>query len=752
MKIILNLQNWKLAKKERKVFKNMKLGLKMGLGFGLVIVLVIVVGGIAILNMLDIQKSSISLDSEYVPEVGIANNVERNSFLTMYGMRGYSLSFDEDYWQSSQESYKLVGKYLQEAKALAEKHPDLTALKEGTQAASSKAEEYGNLADSTREVILSILVNRQDLDTSSTEFMDAANTYLKGQNTKFTQNITDGLGSNALMLRLQKITLINDVIDLGNALRIANWNGQLNRDAPIMESALNNFKEVNSKLIELRGITTQTVDLKDLDEIETSGNQYSSHMSDIIEAYTELAKLSTERGAAANEVLSAAQDVAAKGITTTQGIAKEAVNTVSSAVIVIIIGLITALIIAVIIAVFLTITITSALKKGLDFAMNISRGNLLTTIDLNQKDELGVLADALKNMQSELLYKDEMLGKISEGNLTENIRTSSNEDTLGESLVKMSESFNSLLGNVNMSVDQVNIGADQVSQASQSLSQGATESAASLEEVSASVTQINSQSKQNAENATEANGIAKQANEDAEKGNKQMATLSEAMGKINTSSDQIKKIVKVIDDIAFQTNLLALNANVEAARAGKYGKGFAVVADEVRNLAVRSAEAVKETTVMVDDSIKNIEEGNKAVEATAIQLESISKGSSKVADFLEEIATASKEQAEAIDQITQGLEQIDQVTQSNTASAEESAAAAEELASQSVQLKNMVATIKLKHTQNTSFGQPSQLEYQAPQRALPSKEHNSDLTSSTGVKPVDPASVIALDDEDFDRF
>jgi methyl-accepting chemotaxis protein len=125
------------------VFKNMKLGLKMGLGFGLVIVLVIVVGGIAILNMLDIQKSSISLDSEYVPEVGIANNVERNSFLTMYGMRGYSLSFDEDYWQSSQESYKLVGKYLQEAKALAEKHPDLTALKEGTQAASSKAEEYG---------------------------------------------------------------------------------------------------------------------------------------------------------------------------------------------------------------------------------------------------------------------------------------------------------------------------------------------------------------------------------------------------------------------------------------------------------------------------------------------------------------------------------------------------------------------------------------------------------------------------------
>ncbi len=393
--------------------------------------------------------------------------------------------------------------------------------------------------------------------------------------------------------------------------------------------------------------------------------------------------------------------------------------------------------------------------KVADYAAEIGIGNFDVNIDtklLKMKDELGTLSGSFDKMIESLQYKGNMVEEVAKGNLTIDVKLASDKDMLGTSLVQMTDSLNSLLGNVNMSVDQVNIGADQVSQASQSLSQGATESASSLEEISASVTQINSQSRQNAENATEANGLAKQATEDAQKGNKEMEGLSVAMGKINTSSDQIKKIVKVIDDIAFQTNLLALNANVEAARAGKYGKGFAVVADEVRNLAVRSAEAVKETTEMVDESIRNIDSGNKAVEATATQLESIMGGSSKVADFLEEIATASNEQAEAIDQITQGLEQIDQVTQSNTASAEESAAAAEELASQSVQLKNMVATFKLKDSQTeTVVQQTRQLEYQAP-RATSQILHSANHTNETGVKSVDPAAVISLDDDDFDRF
>lgn len=412
-----------------------------------------------------------------------------------------------------------------------------------------------------------------------------------------------------------------------------------------------------------------------------------------------------------------------------------------------------AFLIAIIILSVIIIIIINKIIKPLtilnDYAVKIGDGNFDIIIDNKlslKKDETGVLSTSFSRVVESLQYKSSMVEEVAQGDLTADVRLASDEDMLGHSLVKMNESLNSLLGRVHNSISQVNTGADQVAQASQSLSQGATESASSLEEVSASITQINSQSRQNADNANEANTLAKQAVVDAEEGNKQMETLRMSMEKINSSSDQIKKIVKVIDDIAFQTNLLALNANVEAARAGKYGKGFAVVADEVRNLAVRSSQAVKETTEMVEESIKNINSGNKGVEHTAKQLESIMTGSSKVADFLEEISAASREQAQAIDQITTGLDQIDQVTQSNTASAEESAAAAEELASQSTELKNMIATFKLKSVDYTNI--PRQIEYEpekAPGRTLT-------LQNETGIRQVNPSEVITLDDDDFDRF
>lgn len=270
--------------------------------------------------------------------------------------------------------------------------------------------------------------------------------------------------------------------------------------------------------------------------------------------------------------------------------------------------------------------------------------------------------------------------------------------------------------------DQTTSAASQVASSSQSLAEGASEQAASLEETSSSLEEMSSMTQRNASNAERANALAKEARTAAEQGTEDMAAMSAAMQAIKDSSDDIAKIIKTIDEIAFQTNILALNAAVEAARAGEAGMGFAVVADEVRSLAQRSAQAAKETAAKIEGAIGKTAQGVELSAQVANALNAIVTKARQVDELAAEVATGSREQTQGISQINTAVTQMDKVTQSNAASAEESASAAEELNAQAESMKhaaNNLLTI-VDGASRRSSGSVTQPTRKVTKRATPS--------------------------------
>lgn len=248
-------------------------------------------------------------------------------------------------------------------------------------------------------------------------------------------------------------------------------------------------------------------------------------------------------------------------------------------------------------------------------------------------------------------------------------------------------------GQLNEGADQINNASEHIAMASQSLAEGTTEQAANLEEISASLEEMSSMTRNNADNATQADSKVKEANTKVAEANDSMEKLIGAMEGIYTASEETSKIIKTIDEIAFQTNLLALNAAVEAARAGDAGAGFAVVADEVRSLAMRAAEAARNTTGLIEDTVSKVQEGKDLLGKTNDAFAIVADSSEQVGTLIGEIATASNEQSQGIDQINTATSEMDKVVQQNAAGAEESASSSEQLSAQASVMKSSVEAL-----------------------------------------------------------
>ncbi len=352
-------------------------------------------------------------------------------------------------------------------------------------------------------------------------------------------------------------------------------------------------------------------------------------------------------------------------------------------------------------ALFLTKTITRPIFSVCDRLKLLSEGDLHTpTVEVKTKDETGVLADSLNRTVLALRrYINEItrvLHEIAQGNMLVEVSDFKGDFVpIRESLSSILQSLQEMLSEINTASEQILTGAEGVSNSAQALAQGSSEQASSAEGLSSTISEISGHVKANAVQAEKANQQVLVIRSEIDASQESMDEMVSSMTKINNASRQIEKVTKAIQDIAFQTNILALNAAVEAARAGEAGKGFAVVADEIRNLAVKSAEAVKNTALLIGNSISEAGQGTSVVQQAANSLSQVVDGIKAITESVGQIAKSSEEQSEKIKQVETHTAQISAVVQNNSATAEESAAASEELSGQAQEMKKLVGRFRL---------------------------------------------------------
>jgi len=331
--------------------------------------------------------------------------------------------------------------------------------------------------------------------------------------------------------------------------------------------------------------------------------------------------------------------------------------------------------------------------------------------------------------------------------------------------------INPVIQGLTDATDQVASGSSEVANASQTLAAGASEQAAGIEEISSSMEEMSSMTKQSAENAGQADQHMKEAKQVVSRANESMGLLSASIGEISQASQKTSKIIKTIDEIAFQTNLLALNAAVEAARAGEAGAGFAVVADEVRNLAMRAAEAARDTATLIESIVKQIQESTGLVDTTSKAFDAVTLSSEKVGALVAEIAASAVELSRGIDQVNEAISGVDQVIQQNAASAEESASASEEMSAQAAQMKEYVRSLidivgsgesfgiiellaRRRESGEADYGSMTAPVHEEATRRLPKteKETAEKTPKIKNSREIRPHEVIPMDDDDFQDF
>ncbi len=680
--------------------KNLNLAVKIGSGFTLVLLLLIGVGGLALYRMSQVGMESKNLSEIMIPKVQISTDMEADILETFFHMRGYGYTLDQDFLKSGKECLARAQKGAVDAleHATAYDSEVLQDLKKAGEEGKSQLAKYEILINETIAMNEAKVAVNAALDSSSVGMQEACAKYQQDQFTALAKEIETVTDKARLVERADKLAKLGKLTDLIDAAVITLWKGQAQRKSDVIQKSVEPLTEAESILGTLKPITRQQVNIDNINNCLAQIAIFKKTAVQIADSMVKAADLTNQRQTLADGVRTLANETATKGMSEITDSGKKSASDLSEAATMVEIGLGVALLIGVLFAVGLTRSIVRPLRKGVDFAGLVAKGDLTQQIDLVQKDEIGVLAASLNTMSEHLRksFSEVAANTDSVASASEELTAVSNE------LAANAEETQAQSAHVASSTEQMAASIHNVAAATEEMS-------VSMETVSASIEEINASLGEVAKNCAEGSRISLDADRQAEDAKSAMRNLAQ-------SASDIGNVIETISSIAKQTNLLALNATIEAARAGEAGKGFAVVASEVKELANQTGRATEEIGSRIQAMQTDTRNASNIIEKTTEIIGRMSNISQTIASAVEEqsattseisqtvhgVSTAAKEVAKNIQEassvttlISSTIQGVNQAASGTASAATQSNASAKELAEMATRLRGIVAQFKV---------------------------------------------------------
>lgn len=680
--------------------KNLNLALKIGSGFALVLLLLLGVGGLAILRMSEVGKDSQNLSEVMIPEVAIASGVEADVLETFFHMRGYGYTQDPQFLDLGMKTLERAEKGAGAAIDLAAKFntEQLDELKKAGEQSKDLLAKYKAMVNETVAMNEAKVAVVASLEASAMGMREACDKYQADQYTALAKEVGTLTDTARINERAEKLITLGKLDDLINEAAISLWKAQAQRKADLVRKSVDSLTEAEALLEKLRPITRQAVNIENINNCASQITTFRKAVTDIADSMDKATSLTTERQKMADTVKELASKTADNGMAAMETMGKQSAANLTKASRMVQVGLLVALVIGIIFAVILTRMIVGPLRKGVDFARLVSDGDLTQRIDIDQKDEIGVLAASLNTMSGQL---QESFKEVAEN--TDSVASASEElNAVSNELAANAEETQAQSAHVAASTEQMSASIHNVAAATEEMS-------VSMETVSASIEEINASLGEVAKSCAEGSRISLDAD-------RQSVEAKSAMQSLAQSAVDIGNVIETISSIAKQTNLLALNATIEAARAGEAGKGFAVVASEVKELANQTGRATEEIGSRIQAMQTDTRNASQIIEKTteiigrmsnisqtiAAAVEEQSATTSEIAQTVHGVSAAAKDVAKNIQEassatnlISSTIQGVNQAAGGTASAATQSNASAKELAEMATRLRGIVARFKV---------------------------------------------------------